>query len=86
MQANCPVKSLPVRRIWIWGAGRSDPSQSALTGEGLRTRLEGEAELPCTGLHLPWDGVVGSAGDVYVTDGGNNRVLKRPAVSNTVRF
>jgi serine/threonine-protein kinase len=35
--------------------------------------------LPFTGLNQPYAVAVDTAGDVYVTDWGNNRVLKLPA-------
>jgi restriction system protein len=40
-------------------------------------------ELPFTGVHYPQGVAVDTAGDVYVTDSENNRVLKLPAGSNT---
>jgi serine/threonine protein kinase, bacterial len=38
-----------------------------------------QAELPFTGLHGPNGVAVDSAGNVYITDVNNNRVLKLPA-------
>jgi serine/threonine-protein kinase len=35
--------------------------------------------LPFTGLNQPYAVAVDTAGDVYVTDWGNNRALKLPA-------
>ena len=35
--------------------------------------------LPFTGLNAPSDLAVDTSGNVYVTDRGNNRVLKLPA-------
>jgi serine/threonine-protein kinase len=39
--------------------------------------------LPFTGLHHPGGVAVDTAGDVYVTDYANNRVVKWAAGSNT---
>lgn len=39
--------------------------------------------LPFTGLYYPYGAAVDSAGDVYVTDRGNNRVIKLEAGSST---
>jgi serine/threonine protein kinase, bacterial len=36
-------------------------------------------KLPFTGLHGPEGVAVDSAGNVYIAEGGNNRVLKLPA-------
>jgi hypothetical protein len=41
----------------------------------------GQTELPFTGLDNPGSVAVDAAGDVFVTDGGNNRVLKLAAGS-----
>ena len=38
-----------------------------------------QAVLPFTGLNYPGGVAVDSAGNLYVTDGGNNRVLKLAA-------
>jgi serine/threonine-protein kinase len=35
--------------------------------------------LPFTGLNIPWGVAVDGAGNVYVTDHDNNRVVKLPA-------
>jgi len=40
-------------------------------------------ELPFTGLNYPAGVAVDTAGDVYITEAGHNRVLKLPAGSNT---
>jgi DNA-binding beta-propeller fold protein YncE len=40
-------------------------------------------ELPFTGLNNPYGVAVDTAGNLYVTDSGNNRVLKLAAGSNT---
>ena len=39
--------------------------------------------LPFTGLNGPWGVAVDTAGSVYVTDYGNNRVVKLAAGSTT---
>jgi serine/threonine-protein kinase len=35
--------------------------------------------LPFTGLNSPWGVAVDSAGNLYVADSGNGRVVKLPA-------
>ncbi len=56
-------------------ATRQSPFHSA--------KPKGQVVLPFTGLHNPERVVVDAKGDVYVTDTGNNRVLKLAAGSTT---
>ena len=35
--------------------------------------------VPFTGLNIPWGVAVNAAGDIYVADTDNNRVVKLPA-------
>jgi serine/threonine protein kinase, bacterial len=49
----------------------------AIAGHGS-SQQSAQVELPFTGLNQPYAVAVDSAGDVYVTDWGNNRVLKLP--------
>jgi len=59
-------------------APSSQPSQTTPNHQTSRV------ELPFTGLNVP-DGVaVDTAGDVYVADYGDGRVLKLPAGSTAV--
>ncbi|HET9117343.1 MAG TPA: SBBP repeat-containing protein, partial [Pseudonocardiaceae bacterium] len=50
-----------------------------LLAVGSVSRSSRQLVLPFTGLHYPSGVAVDSAGNVYVTDRGNNRVLKLPA-------
>jgi serine/threonine-protein kinase len=63
------------------------PSESSQTPPSSQTPSErtyaAQVVLPFTGLDLPQGVAVDSAGTLYVTDLGNNRVLKLPAGSAT---
>jgi serine/threonine protein kinase, bacterial len=47
--------------------------------ENSRSDLAAQTVLPFTGLDDPVGVAVDTAGNVYVTDNGNNRVVKLPA-------
>ena len=52
----------------------------------LAARSTAPTELPFTGLNHPYGVAVDAAGNVYVTDTGNNRVLKLPAQYRITRL
>jgi streptogramin lyase len=59
------------------------PRQGASSLPGSAPPPSRQVLLPFTGLSRPWGVAVGSAGNVYIADSKNNRVLKLPAGSTT---
>jgi hypothetical protein len=59
-------------------SARSGASLAALDPKGHH-----DPRKPFTGLNFPYGITVSTAGDVFVTDSGNGRVLKLPAGSDT---
>ena len=56
---------------------------SGTTSSMTRISAGSQVELPFTGLNNPPGAAVDAAGNIYVADLLNNRVLKLPAGSNT---
>ena len=52
---------------------------AGITAYLLRPNASRQTVLPFTGLNQPYAVAVDAAGNVYVTDWGNNRLLKLPA-------
>jgi streptogramin lyase len=82
----------PKRKLWILAIvfvaiaaviAITAVALGALYKGRLRPNREREFALPFTGLHDPRGVAVDAAGNVYVADSGNNRVLKPAAGSST---
>ena len=59
------------------------PAGAATAGIADAAAYGTQKTLPFSGLYYPWGDAVDSAGDVFVTDGGNHRVLKLAKGSTT---
>ena len=71
--------------VWRWTPPATSTSPKVCAGgsSSYRPGSNTQVELPFTGLDQPAGVAVDTAGNLYVTDSDNNRVLKLPAGSNT---
>jgi DNA-binding beta-propeller fold protein YncE len=65
------------------GSNRPSPSSSSSSATPSGRSYAAQVVMPFKGLNGPRGEAVDGAGNLYVTDNGNNRVLKLPAGSST---